>query len=176
MKIKSIKKVGQKPVYDLSVADVEHYVLENGVVTHNTGMYYSANNIYIIGRQMDKEGKDLMGHNFMMNVEKSRSVKEKAIIPINVTFEGGIDRYSGLLDVALITGHVVKPKLGWYSRPCVEDDKSWRKAQTSDDHFWEPIFNGTDFFEKVKAVYALEGTKMFSEDIDFDPETGEIVE
>lgn len=41
MKIKSIKSVGRKPVYDLSVKDdnydKQQYVLENGVVTHNTG-------------------------------------------------------------------------------------------------------------------------------------------
>ena len=37
MKIKTIKAIGKQPVYDLSVENVEHYVLENGVVTHNTG-------------------------------------------------------------------------------------------------------------------------------------------
>lgn len=41
MKVKSIKPVGRKYVYDLSVNsdvyDEQQYVLENGVVTHNTG-------------------------------------------------------------------------------------------------------------------------------------------
>ena len=41
MKVKSVRNVGRKPVYDLSVNsdeyDDQHYVLENGVVTHNTG-------------------------------------------------------------------------------------------------------------------------------------------
>lgn len=41
MKVKSIKSVGRKPVYDLSVNsnnyDEQQYVLENGVITHNTG-------------------------------------------------------------------------------------------------------------------------------------------
>jgi hypothetical protein len=41
MKIKTIKPVGRKPVYDLSINsdnyDEQHYILENGVVTHNTG-------------------------------------------------------------------------------------------------------------------------------------------
>ena len=48
MKIASVAPVGKKKVYDLSVEDVEHYVLENGIVTHNTGVYYSADNIFII--------------------------------------------------------------------------------------------------------------------------------
>lgn len=41
MKIASIKNVGNKQVYDLSINsekyDEQQYVLENGVVSHNTG-------------------------------------------------------------------------------------------------------------------------------------------
>jgi hypothetical protein len=41
MKVQSIKNIGPRPVYDLSidteVYDDQHYVLKNGVVTHNTG-------------------------------------------------------------------------------------------------------------------------------------------
>lgn len=41
MKVKSIRSVGHKPVYDLSINsdnyDEQQYVLKNGVVTHNTG-------------------------------------------------------------------------------------------------------------------------------------------
>lgn len=41
MRVQSIKPVGCMPVYDLSIDtenyDEQHYVLKNGVVTHNTG-------------------------------------------------------------------------------------------------------------------------------------------
>ena len=41
MKIKTITPVGRKPVYDLTIDTDEynkqHYLLENGVVSHNTG-------------------------------------------------------------------------------------------------------------------------------------------
>jgi len=50
MKVTSVKNVGRKPVFDLSVDQAEHYVLENGVVTHNTGIMYSADNVWILGR------------------------------------------------------------------------------------------------------------------------------
>ncbi|PWL20053.1 MAG: recombinase RecA, partial [Synechococcus sp. XM-24] len=42
------------------------------VVSGGTGIYYSADNIYIIGRQQEKDGKDVVGYNFIINVEKSR--------------------------------------------------------------------------------------------------------
>ena len=33
-----------------------------------------------------------------------------------VTWEGGIESYSGLLDVAIEGGYVAKPTIGWYSK------------------------------------------------------------
>ena len=73
MKITNIEQVGKHKVYDITVADNHQYVLENGVVTHNTGIYYSSSNIFIIGRQQEKEGTDVVGYNFITFkvVEKS---------------------------------------------------------------------------------------------------------
>ena len=47
------------------------------VVGGGTGSYYSADNIFILGRQQDKDGTELQGYNFIINVEKSRYVREK---------------------------------------------------------------------------------------------------
>ena len=155
MKIVKIKKVGRKPVYDLSVKDNEHYILENGVVTHNTGVMYSSDNVWIIGRSQEKTGKELDGYSFNINVEKSRFVREKSKIPIVVSFKGGINKWSGLLDVALESGHVTKPKVGWYTRPSVEDDKSWRAKDTNTAEFWAPILQDTDFPQWVEERYTI---------------------
>ncbi len=155
MKVKRITSVGKQAVYDLSVADVEHYVLENGVITHNTGIYYSASTIFIMGRRQNKKGNEIEGYDFIINIEKSRYVKEKSKIPITVSFEGGLDKYTGLLDVAVESGLVVKPAKGWYQRTCVEDDKKWRAAETSTDEFWEPVLANEDFTTWLNNHYAL---------------------
>ena len=86
------------------------------IVGGGTGSYYSADNIFILGRQQEKEGTEITGYNFIINVEKSRYVKEKSKIPVSVSFDGGISKWSGLLDIALDSGHVIKPSNGWYSR------------------------------------------------------------
>lgn len=41
MKIKSIKKNGVKPTWDLSIPVEEHYILKNGCVSHNTSSIVS---------------------------------------------------------------------------------------------------------------------------------------
>jgi len=159
MKIKHISKVGTRKVYDLSVKDAEHYVLENGVVTHNTGIYYSADNIFIIGRQQEKEGTEVVGFNFIMNVEKSRFVREKSKIPIEVSFEGGISTWSGLLDVAMEGGFVVKPSNGWYSGPTTTNNK-FRLKDTYTKEFWMPILKNPAFREYIESKYKIAGTDM----------------
>ena len=83
------------------------------VVGGGTGIYYSADNIWIIGRRQQKTGTEVTGYEFVINIEKSRYVKEKSKIPISVSWEGGIEEFSGLLDVALAGGYVVKPSNGW---------------------------------------------------------------
>jgi RecA/RadA recombinase len=66
------------------------------IVSGGTGIYYSADNIWILGRQQDKQGTEIKGYHFVINVEKSRYVKEKSKIPISVSWEGGVQRWSGL--------------------------------------------------------------------------------
>jgi hypothetical protein len=66
------------------------------VVSGGTGIYYSADNIFIIGRQQEKTDKTIDGYHFILNVEKSRYIKEKSKIPISVLYNGGINKWSGL--------------------------------------------------------------------------------
>ena len=161
MKIKSITPVGKHNVYDISVADVEHYILDNGVASHNTGSYYSADNIFILGRQQEKDEKtkEITGYDFIINVEKSRYVKEKSKIPVTVSFDGGISKWSGLLNLALESGHVVKPTVGWYSRVDTNtgevEEKKFRINDTDTSAFWNQILKQKSFSDFVENKYRV---------------------
>jgi len=172
MKIKMIKPIGRKPVYDLSINsddyDEQHYILENGIVTHNTGIYYSSDNIWIIGRQQEKEGSDIAGYHFIINVEKSRYVKEKSKIPITVTWNGGINKWSGLMEIALEAQYIAKPSNGWYQLVNRETgeligEKMRAKDIQNNGEFWTRLFNETDFPDYIKKRYTGE-TVMFKEE------------
>lgn len=129
------------------------------IVSGGTGIYYSADNIWILGRQQEKKGTEIVGYNFVINVEKSRYVKEKSKIPIGVSWEGGVQRYSGLLDVAIAGGYVVKPSNGWYQKVDKETgemiDGKVRFADTLTADFWDPIFEFTDFEDFVQKQYQI---------------------
>jgi RecA/RadA recombinase len=129
------------------------------IVGGGTGIYYSADNIWILGRQQDKVGTEIKGYHFVINVEKSRYVKEKSKIPISVSWEGGVQRYSGLLDAALVGGYVTKPSNGWYCRVDRETgellDPKVRLTQTLEEEFWTPIFEFTDFADFLEKQYKI---------------------
>ena len=129
------------------------------VVSGGTGIYYSADNIWIVGRQQDKQGTEIKGYHFVINVEKSRYVKEKSKIPISVSWDGGVQQWSGLLDVAMSGNYVSKPSPGWYCRI----DKSSgelvepkvREKETLNEEFWKPIIEETDFKQYVTNKYSI---------------------
>ena len=140
------------------------------IVGGGTGGYYSADNIFIIGRQQEKEGTDVIGYNFIINVEKSRYVKEKYKIPVTVSFDGGISRWSGLLDLALESGHVIKPSNGWYSKVDTEsgviEDKKYRIKETDTKEFWLPILKQKSFREFIENKYRIASGSIMQYDID----------
>jgi RecA/RadA recombinase len=157
---------------DIPMVVVNHTYKEIGmfpkdIVGGGTGSNYSADNIFILGRQQEKDGTEITGYNFIINVEKSRYVKEKSKIPVNVSFDGGINKWSGLLDVALESGHVIKPSNGWYSKVNKETgevgDKK-RLADTQQESFWKDILTDESFKQFVKEKYEVAFGNIMGQD------------
>jgi RecA/RadA recombinase len=99
---------------DIPCIVVNHTYMEQGmfpkaIVSGGTGIYYSSNAIWIIGRSQEKGNDGIEGYNFTINIEKSRFVKEKSKMTFQVMFDSGVSKWSGLLDAALESGHVIKP-------------------------------------------------------------------
>jgi RecA/RadA recombinase len=149
-------------------------MFSKAVVSGGTGIMYSCDNCWIIGRQQDKDGTEIQGYHFIINIEKSRFVKEKSKIPISVSWKGGIEKWSGLLDIALEGGYVIKPKNGWYMainpETKAELSKAVREAGTMTKDFWEGVFKNTNFATYIKNKYTIGLRDMIdssSDDFDY---------
>jgi hypothetical protein len=150
-------------IKDISMVVVNHTYKEIGmfpkdIVGGGTGSYYSADNIYILGRQQEKTGTEITGYNFIINVEKSRYVKEKSKIPISVSFDGGIQKYSGLVDIAIDGNFVSKPSPGWYAKVDQKTGEIGDKVRfdaTQTDEFWKPLLKDEKFKEFVNQKYGI---------------------
>lgn len=172
------------------------------VVSGGTGIEYSSNSIFTIGKQQIKEGKELEGFDFIMNAYKSRYIKERSAIPITVTFSGGINRWSGLMEVAKALGWVNVRSAGSkgniYTRPFLKEgaDTEFKKDSINTELFWGPIIKEQKFKDAVEEMFTLTSSKLFTideksgeavvhtdvsaqelvEEEDFDPTTGEVYE
>lgn len=157
---------------DVPMVVVNHTYMEIGmfpkaVVSGGTGIYYSADTIWILGRQQDKDGTEIKGYHFIINVEKSRYVKEKSKIPVSVSFEGGIQRYSGLLDIALAGNFVGKPNNGWYQKLDRETGEflgtKVREKDTLNQEFWADLLDSKEFQQYIIDSFQIGSGKMYQQ-------------
>jgi len=164
--IKSLFRIvtPQLTIKNIPMIVINHTYMEIGmfpkaIVGGATGSYYSADNIFIVGRQQEKTGTEVSGWSFIINVEKSRFVREKSKIPVTVSYEDGISRWSGLLDMAQESGHVIKPSNGWYQQVDMSTgeilEKKYRFKETETKDFWEPVLACPKFNEWVKNRYQI---------------------
>ena len=159
IKVVDITPVGNLPVYDIAVEKAEHYILANGLYSHNSGVMYSANTVFIFSKSQEKDGTDIVGYNFTINIEKSRFVKEKTKLTFTVLYDSGISKYSGLMDIALESGNAEKPNQGWYIWKNLTtgetSEKKYRLKDTFNDEFWGHILEDPKFNEFIKYRYKL---------------------
>jgi RecA/RadA recombinase len=143
---------------DIPCFMINHVYMEIGmfpkaVIPGGTAVTYAANTIWVIGKSQIKDGKEIIGYKFTINIHKSRLVKEKSKFPFTVDFDDGIGKYSGLLEIAIESGHIVKPSNGWYSNANTQDKKL--RAKDLNEEFWLPILNDPSFNTFVKSRYKL---------------------
>jgi RecA/RadA recombinase len=160
-------------IKDIPAIVVNHTYKEIGlfpkdVVSGGTGIYYSADNIFIIGRRQQKTGTEVTGYEFVINVEKSRFVREKSKIPVEVTWENGISKWSGLLEMGMESGFVIKPTVGWYQ--AIDPDTGEvadikYRAKDLNKEFWLPILSDKRFSDWVQKRYTIGSVEMMGEEV-----------
>ena len=158
---------------DLPMAVINHTYKEialypKDIVSGGTGGMYSSNIVWIIKRSQEKNADGLNGYTFKINIEKSRFVKEKSVIPVTIYFDDGIHRSSGLMDLAIELGFLVKPQVGWYSFVDLEtgeaQEKKYRAKQLDDMSLWKPYLNDSRIKQLVESRYRLAQVKMLSDE------------
>jgi RecA/RadA recombinase len=143
-------------IKDIPCVAVAHVYKEIGlfpktIVSGGTSIMYSANTVVVVTKSQNKSGTELEGFTFNLNIDKSRYVKEKSKIPLTVDFESGIDKHSGILELALLSGHIEKPSNGWYQ--LVGTTEKVREKNVGP--LLDDVLQCDDFKEFVKSYYKL---------------------
>lgn len=152
-------------IKDIPMIAINHVYAEIGVAYSSTimsggeGAKYAANTIWIISKRQEKDGKELEGFTFTISIEKSRYLREKSRIPLRVTFDGGIDKYSGIFEMAQELEFIMSPKMGWY---CHKDNQEKLYRKSAMDHILAELLKSKDFISAVENKYKLSGVDMLA--------------
>lgn len=123
------------------------------VVSGGTAVMYIANQVFIITKSVAKEGDEVVGNDFNIRVEKSRSINVPSKFSFRVIRGKGIQRYSGLFDLAMEAEIVKEVTKGWYSAPGYE--KARKKEIENDSALWEALIEDNSFDDFIKKKYQL---------------------
>ena len=143
------------------------------VIKGGKGNEYFPNNTWLITKAQikSKDKKKFLGSTFNVNVYKGRLTRAKSKFPIRVTYDGGIDKFSALLDIGLDLGFIKKGKISrshsYYpvdnpSLECVLEDSSCIE-------FWADLLENQEFKDAVYNRYSLGSLEKITT-------TGEVVE
>ena len=66
-----------------------------------SGLKYAASSIIYLSRRKEKDGTEIIGNIIHCKNYKSRLTKENKVVDVRLTYDKGLDRYYGLLDLAL---------------------------------------------------------------------------
>jgi len=69
-----------------------------------SGLKYAASSIIYLSRRKEKDGTEIIGNIIHCKNYKSRLTKENKVVDVRLTYDKGLDRYYGLLDLALKYG------------------------------------------------------------------------
>ena len=105
IKIKSKKSIGVHPVHDICVPGPHHYLLDSGVVSHNSGFIYASSIVVAMKKLKLKEDEDgnkvteVLGIRAGCKVMKTRYAKPFEGIQVQIPYDKGMSEYSGLFDL-----------------------------------------------------------------------------
>ncbi len=117
-----------------------------------SGLKYAASNVVYLTRRKEKEGKEVIGNIIHCLNYKSRLTKENARVDVKLTYDKGLDRHYGLLDLA-IKHNIFKSVSTRIELP--DGTKQYAKTINNepDKFFTKDILNQIDKVAKKEFLY-----------------------
>ena len=82
------------------VYDVIGSYIPTKEISGGSGLKYAASSIAMLTKKKDKDGTDVIGNIIKVTMHKSRFTKENKKVEVKLSYDKGLDRYYGLLDLA----------------------------------------------------------------------------
>lgn len=124
------------------------------VLAGGRGITKQSDSIFLISKSRgEMDGKEIKSNSFNLTVNKGRLVKENSKVSVIVSYEDGIDKYSGIFDLALETGHIAKESAMTYKILCA-DITGRRKAIETPENM-KKLVEDQSFKDAVHKKFSL---------------------
>lgn len=119
-------------------------------------VFLSCDDVFFISRSKQKDGKDLIGYNFILTADKSRTIIEGSKFPISVTYADGINRYSGLYELAKEAG-LISVAGAWIKIVDFDTGELSNNIRAKDitDEYYESLLTYEPFKAFLRSKYQL---------------------
>lgn len=82
------------------VADQIGAYMPTKVMGGGAGLRYAASQIVFLSKKKDRDGTEVIGNIIHCKMDKSRFTKENKMVDVRLSYDKGLDRYYGLLELA----------------------------------------------------------------------------
>ena len=138
-----------------------------------SGLKYAASTIMMLTKKKDKEGTDVVGGIINATTYKSRLSRENKKVGIKLSFEKGLDRYFGLLDLAE-KYNIIKKVATRYEMP--DGTKLYAKSiyENPSKYFTPELLDLIDKAAQKEFMYGVEDEGLIPDsDVDGDDQATE---
>jgi len=121
-----------------------------------TGLKYAASTIAMLSKRKEKDGTEVIGNIIKVQMYKARLSKEHSKVEVLLTYDKGLDRYYGLLDLAEKYG-IFKKSSTRYELP--DGSKVFGKAinENPEKYFTEDVMVKLEEAAKKEFSYGVSG-------------------
>lgn len=134
------------------------------VVSGGTKLELSSQNILLLSRSKEKDADNsITGFTFNIKIMKSRAAKEDTRVPVTVSWDGGIHKWSGMSEIASILGVIEETKISRSKAfKFVKKDGTDITVKESQldthDEFWTTVLKESNLAELIENAYTVGGS------------------
>lgn len=124
------------------------------VMGGGSGLRYAASQIVFLSRKKDRDGTEVVGNIIHCKMDKSRLTKENKMVDVRLTYDRGLERHYGLLELAEKHGVIQKSGTRY---EMADGSKVFAKtiAENPEKYFTEEVLKVLDEVAKREFLYGV---------------------
>jgi len=146
------------------VYDVVGAYIPTKEISGGSGLKYAASSICMLSKKKDKEDKEVVGNIVRVTMHKSRFTKEHKKVEVKLSYDSGLDRYYGLLELAE-KYNIIKKVSTRYELPDGRKVFGKNINENPEEYFTDDILRQLDECAQTEFLYGMKEEENDNDDL-----------